>query len=106
VLAKGGVPPLRGATLRVRLLDVTYADAPSQVVAEQAVPVEHPGGEGVLAEFAIELPAVDPRVHYAVAAEVEPPAGAELPLIATSVRYSVLTYGAGTEATLEVRVLS
>jgi uncharacterized lipoprotein YbaY len=106
VLARGGVPPLRGATLRVRLLDVSYADAPSRIVAEQALPAEHPGGEGVLGRFTIDVAEVDPRARYAVAAEVEPPAGGDLPLVATTIRYPVLTHGAGTEATLEVRPLT
>ena len=65
-----------------------------------------PAGEGVLGRFAIDVAKVDPRARYAVAAEVEPPAGSDLPLIATTVRYPVLTHGAGTEATIEVRSLT
>lgn len=42
----GGTPPFDGATLRVRLRDVTVADAPARTVAEQVisgVSVHQPG---------------------------------------------------------------
>lgn len=106
VLAEGDVPPLQHATLRIRVLDVSYADAPSRVVAEQAVPVSHEGGEGELARFVLEVPDVDPRGHYAVAAEVEPGPGSAPALIASTVRYPVLTHGAGTEVAIRVRALT
>jgi uncharacterized lipoprotein YbaY len=106
VLASGSVPPLRGATLVVRVLDVSYADAPSRIVAEQAIPIDHHGGEGELGRFAIDVPDVDPRAHLAVAAEIERPPGSRLPLIATTRRYPVLTHGAGTQVVLQVHRLS
>jgi hypothetical protein len=37
VLIPAEVPPFRSATVRVRLLDVSLADAPSTVLAEQTV---------------------------------------------------------------------
>jgi len=75
-------------------------------VAERAIPVSHPGGGGVIGSFSLEVPEVDDRAHYAVAAEIERPAASGIPLIATTRRHPVLTHGAGTDVALQLRRLT
>lgn len=59
-------PVAPGGTLRVRVEDVSRADAPAQLVAEAHLPVDHALAAGESLDFLLQVPAVDERIHYAV----------------------------------------
>ncbi len=74
------VPPFRGATARVGLEDVSYADAPATTLAEAAIPdVRHEpaknAGEATVVPFSLSpapgAAAIDPGHDYAVRAWID-----------------------------------
>lgn len=61
-----------GATVHVRLLDATVADAPSRTVAEQTIPnVSHPRGAGGTVAFAVRGSGLEARARYVVRVHVD-----------------------------------
>jgi putative lipoprotein len=66
-------PDLRDATVRVRLLDVSRADASAETVAEQTIegPSVEPDDDGGSVKFALEAPELDARRSYSLAAHVD-----------------------------------
>ena len=100
-----GAPTFAGATVRVRLLDVTRADAPSRTVAEVTIPgVSHPGGRGDIA-FARPGAGVDPRAHYIVHVhvDVDGDGGVSSGDLITMASHPVLTFGHPNRVTVRVR---
>lgn len=93
------LPP--DATVRVRLEDVSLADAPAPVLAEQTIAAE---GRQVPFPFALRYSpaAAEPRRSYAVRAEIRDGAGALL--WTTTRRYAVLTGDALNAGPVEVVV--
>lgn len=90
-----GAPTFVGATVRVRLLDVTRADAPSRTVAELTIPhVSHSGGPRGIA-FALAAKGVDPRAHYIVQVHVDVNGDGRVSRgdFITTESYPVLTFG-------------
>src|SRR4051794_39914678 len=81
IIIAAGVPALRGATVHVRLEDVSYADAPATLVAEVTISVlDHPAAGGTNADsstivpFAIRpthRPTIDPGADYTLRAWVD-----------------------------------
>lgn len=59
-------PVAAGGTLRVRVEDVSRADAPAHLVAEARFPVDHALAAGDTLPFLLQVPAVDEQIHYAV----------------------------------------
>lgn len=65
-------PPLSAATVRVSLQDVSLADAPARVVAEQTLrDVSHPGGRAGGIRFELRLQQVEARTRYVVRVHVD-----------------------------------
>jgi uncharacterized lipoprotein YbaY len=66
-------PDLRNATVRVRLQDVSRADASAETVAEQTIegPSIQPDGDGGTVQFALEAPELDVRRSYSLVAHVD-----------------------------------
>jgi putative lipoprotein len=106
VVLPEGSSPRQAAELVVRVEDISRADAPSIVLAEDRqrdVPLE--GGGTV--PFTIEVPAdrVDPRSLYSVQAHIDATGSGDVEpgdLISTR-SYPVLTRGYGHEATIDVQ---
>ena len=98
--------PNQTADVIVQVEDVSRADAPSIVVAEQrmsGVPVR----AGQVLPFSVEIPAehVDPKHSYSVRAHVDMSGSGEVEvgdLISTK-SYPVLTHGYGNEAQVNVK---
>jgi uncharacterized lipoprotein YbaY len=66
------VEPFVGATLRVRLLDATFADGPARTVAEQTIrDVSHSGGPERTIAFALRGEGLDARARYVVRVHVD-----------------------------------
>ncbi len=89
------------ATVWVRLLDVSYADAPSLTVAEERIPLT-----GVCPlRFVFAVAKVDPGVQYAVSAHVDLAGDGRIRPgdWVTAQRYAVLTFGHGTSLEIEVQ---
>ena len=65
-------PPFGGARLRVQLQDVTQADAPARVVAEQVIEGVSRGGETTGVPFTLLGSAeLDPRSTYILSAHLD-----------------------------------
>jgi putative lipoprotein len=66
-------PDLRNATVRVRLLDVSRADAAAERVAEQTIegPSVEPDDDGGSVRFALEAPELQAGRSYSLAAHVD-----------------------------------
>jgi len=61
-----------GATVHVQLEDVSYADAPSRVIAEQVIPnVSHESGTEHALRFALYGDAPDEKGRYIVTVHVD-----------------------------------
>lgn len=104
-LPPGAPPPAGAATLRVRLLDVSFQDAEAEVVAEQVIRGAALAGLADGIRFELHAGAIDPAATYAVEAHVET---REDGLIhpgdyLTDQSYPVLTHGAPGEVDVEVR---
>lgn len=87
------LPP--GHVLKVRVEDVSLADAPARVLAEHSEALE---GRAPPYQSTLGFPAsqIDPRHTYAVRAEIRDPAGALR--FTTDTRHAVLTHGAPASA--------
>lgn len=96
-LQRSALPPT--ATIQVQLADVSRADAPAVVLAEQRI-----DAQGRQVPFPFELTydpsRIDPRMTYAVQARIE--AGGRL-LFINDTRYAVITRGAPTRVEIVVR---
>jgi putative lipoprotein len=65
-------PPFRDATLRIQLQEVTLADAPARVVAEQVVERVSRDAETPGLPFSLASPnSLDPRATYILQAHVD-----------------------------------
>lgn len=66
------IEPFAGATVYVRLEEVTRADAPSRVIAETILRDVQVGGQGARElEFTIDMPMLDPRERYVLRVHVD-----------------------------------
>ncbi len=91
-----GTPAFAGATVRVSLLDVTRADAPSRVIVEETIPhASHPGGAGGSFAFALRAGTVDARARYVVRVHVDVDNDGRVSQgdYVTNASYPVLTFG-------------
>jgi uncharacterized lipoprotein YbaY len=101
-----GTPPFIGATVRVSLLDVTRADAPARLVAEQTIPdASHPGGAGEGFVFALRAPSIDTRARYVVRAHIDVDGSGRVSPgdYVTATSYPVLTAGYPDRVVVDVR---
>ncbi|WP_291837848.1 YbaY family lipoprotein [Brevundimonas sp.] len=87
------LPP--GHVFKVRVEDVSLADAPARVLAEHSETLD---GRGPPYQATLGLPSsqIDPRHTYAVRAEIRDPSGALR--FTTDTRHAVLTNGAPASA--------
>lgn len=60
-----------GGTLYVRIEDVSRADAPAELIAETAIPIERPLAAGEELPFTLEIPALDAAAHYSLRAHLD-----------------------------------
>ena len=103
---EAGAPPFGGATAYVRLEDVTAADAPAVVVAEEVlrdVAFDPEADDNVT--FVLEGGAPDPRASYSVRVHVDLDGDGEVSrgdFISTE-SYPVLTYGYPDRVSVTVR---
>lgn len=83
------LPP--GHVLKVRVEDVSLADAPAEVLAEHSEPLN---GRAPPYQATLGFPSsqIDPRHTYAVRAEIRDPSGALR--FTTDTRHAILTNGA------------
>jgi uncharacterized lipoprotein YbaY len=58
-------------TLYVRVEDVSRADAAAELVAEIAIPIDHPLAAGAVVPFSLAVPDIDDQAHYAVRAHLD-----------------------------------
>ncbi len=101
-----GSPPFLGATVRVSLLDVTRADAPSRPVAEQTIrDFSHQGGAGGGVRFALRGERLDVRTRYEVRVHVDVDGDGKVSRgdYITTESYPVLTFGHPDRVTIRVR---
>jgi len=95
-----------GATVHVRLQDVTLADGPARTVAEQTIPnVSHPGTSGGTVAFALRGQGLDMRARYVVRVHVDVDGDGRVSrddYISTE-SYPVLTFGHRNRVILRVR---
>lgn len=91
------------AKMYVRLLNVSYADAPSKTEAEQIIEV--PPGSPDWLRFVINLEAVEPATHYAVSVHVDIDGDGKISRgdYITTQRYSVLTFGRSNHVAVDVQ---
>jgi uncharacterized lipoprotein YbaY len=104
-----GAPTFAGATMRVRLLDVTRADAPSRTVAELTVPdVSHSGSPAGI-PFVLPAEGVDPSAHYIVHVHIDVDVDGDQRVSAgdliTTESHPVLTFGHPSRLTVRVRAV-
>ncbi len=93
-----GIALPAGATLTVALRDISLADAPSVLIAQQIIPA--PGPSPVAFRVDYRRAAIDPRRDYSLSARIASSDG-KLLFISDTV-YSVLTYGYPDHANLEL----
>ncbi len=98
--------PVEATAVVIQVEDVSRADAPSQVIAEQRQQGVHLEAGKVLT-FAVDVPAdaIDPRSSYSVRVHIDiSGSGAvEVGDFVSTQSYPVLTHGYGVEATIEVQ---
>lgn len=72
ILLSPGVKPFRDAIVRVRLLDVSRADAPSRIVAEEIISGAsyEPGGARTIA-FRLRTGPLEDHAHYILGAHID-----------------------------------
>lgn len=95
-----------GATVHVQLEDVSYADAPSRVVAEQAIPdVSHETGTEGTVKFALYGDMPDERGRYIVTVRVDLQARGRVSRgdYLSMESYSVLTHGNPKQISVRLR---
>jgi uncharacterized lipoprotein YbaY len=71
IIFDGDGEPPAGATVYVRLEDVSRADAPATVVAEQVIREAHPGAQAGGLAFTLHGSPLDPRRRYGVRVHVD-----------------------------------
>lgn len=92
-----------GATLRVKLEDVSHIDASATLVAEAIFPISQPLNAGTELPFTISVPEVDNRARYNVRAHVDLTGSGAITAgdhISTAA-YPVLTQGNPDNVTIE-----
>ena len=107
-----GVVRLRDAapkpnSLRVKVEDVSRADAAAQVVAETIVPLERPLSAGDTIPFSITIPEISEGVRYNVGAHIDCSGSGEIragDLISTQA-YPVITQGHADSVVVEVQAI-
>lgn len=87
-----------GATLTVDLRDISLADAPSVLIAQQIIP--SPGPSPVSFRINYRRAAIDPRRDYSLSARIASSDGKLL--FTNDTVYPVLTYGYPNHANLEL----
>ena len=87
-----------GATLTVDLRDISLADAPSVLIAQQIIPA--PGPSPVAFRVDYRRAAIDPRRDYSLSARIASSDGRLL--FTNDTVYPVLTYGYPDHANLEL----
>jgi uncharacterized lipoprotein YbaY len=97
------------ATVKVLVEDVSQADAPAKVVAEQRLEgVELAGGKALHLTVPVSEQRVEPRARYNVRVQIKRGEGEWLDagdLVSTQ-SHPVLTWGAPTQVTVPVRSVS
>lgn len=94
-----------GATLRVKLEDVSRADDAATLVAEAILPIVRPLEAGVELPFALAVPEVDDHACYNVRVHVDLTGSGDITAgdrISTAA-YPVLTQGNPDDVTIEAR---
>lgn len=92
-----------GATLRVKLEDVSRIDAAATLVAEAVFPIARPLDAGAELPFALAVPEVDDRARYNVRAHVDLTGSGDITAgdrISTAA-HPVLTQGDPDDVTIE-----
>ncbi|HEX6044354.1 MAG TPA: YbaY family lipoprotein [Pyrinomonadaceae bacterium] len=105
ILFDKDVAPFTGATVYVRLENVSRADAAAEVAAEQVLRgVSHRGGEEEALPFELRVESVDERAQYSVRVHVDVDGDGELSPgdYVSPASHPVLTYGQPNHA--EVRL--
>ena len=104
-----GVVRLRSAapvpsSLRVKIEDVSRADAAAKVVAELIVPIEHALSAGATVPFSVTAPEVLEHVRYNVRAHVDCGGSGEIKVgdLISMQAYPVMTQGYADSVVVEV----
>ena len=103
-----GAASFSGATLYIRLLDVSNADAASAVVAEQIVPdVRCVAGSTTTLPFALRAPNIDRQAHYTISAHCDLDADGVISVgdLITMQSYPVLTFGFPDHVIIDLRAV-
>jgi uncharacterized lipoprotein YbaY len=106
ILVGEDAQPFTGATVYVRLEDVSYADAPSRVIAEQVIHnVSYEADAGHEPEFALHGDIPDERGSYAVRVHVDLHGEGRVQRgdYVSTESYPVLTFGQPKEVSVRVR---
>jgi len=101
-----GTPHLVGVIVHILLEDVSYSDAPANVLAEQEIPtLTHRPGTDPPVRFHLTVPAPDPRASYAVRAHVDVDGDGRVSRgdYLSMQSYPVLTQGHPSSVSVEVR---
>jgi uncharacterized lipoprotein YbaY len=101
----GQVNPVQGATVRVLVEDVSFADASSTVVASHVTPGVDIDGRGGSLPFSLPVPDVDPRHDYSVRAHVDANGDGEIGVgdLISMQSHPVLTQGHSLQVVVPVR---
>ncbi len=104
-----GKPALpASAKMYVRLLDISSADAPSKVVAEQVIEhIERLLSKDQKVAFVLEPNSIDERASYSVSVLVDIDGDGKISKgdYISMQSYPVLTYGYPSEVTIEVKLV-
>jgi uncharacterized lipoprotein YbaY len=93
------------STLYVRVEDVSRVDAAADVVAEIAIPIDHPLAAGTELPFTLTVPEIDDQAHYSVRAHLDTTGSRRIDdgdRISMQ-SYPVATFGHPDEAVIEAR---
>lgn len=96
-----------GAILRVKLEDVSRADAAAKLIVEAVVPIAQALQAGAELPFLLAVPNFDERVHYNVRAHVDMTGSGEVSSgdRVSTVACPVLTWGSPDEVTVEAKAI-
>ena len=96
---------LPSSTLYVRVEDVSRVDAAADVVAEIAIPVDHPLAEGAELPFTLTVPDIDDQAHYSVRAHLDTTGSRRIDSgdRISMQSYPVATFGNPDEAIIDAR---
>lgn len=106
ILLTPEMKPFQGVTVRVRLLDVSRADAPARIVAEEEIPsVSHAPGATERVPFRLRASSLNERAHYIVAAHIDVQGTGETQVgdFITMESYPVATFGRPDRVVVRVR---